>query len=207
MQYANDDDGNRIEATPDGRGLCPSCDSRVIAKCGGIKVWHWAHMASDCDAWHEDMTQWHIDWQAKFPAECREMVIFQDGDIRRADIALPSGRIIEFQHSPISVEEISERERFYGTNMIWVFDITDVCGSGRFSVRNKETHCTFRWKWARTSLAYTRQPTFLDMGDGRLFEMRKMHRTAPHAGWGHIVSLDRFIASCPFEPQIEMCSL
>jgi competence CoiA-like predicted nuclease len=25
----------------------------MIAKCGRIYIWHWAHDGSDCDPWHE----------------------------------------------------------------------------------------------------------------------------------------------------------
>jgi competence protein CoiA len=43
MQYAIL--GNqRREAAPGLFGECPSCQSRVFAKCGKQRVWHWEHL-------------------------------------------------------------------------------------------------------------------------------------------------------------------
>ena len=42
----------------------------------------------------------------------------------RADIVTASGGVVEIQHSPISVDVITEREEFYGERMAWIFDAT-----------------------------------------------------------------------------------
>ena len=42
----------------------------------------------------------------------------------RADIVTASGGVVEIQHSPISVDVITEREEFYGEHMAWIFDAT-----------------------------------------------------------------------------------
>ncbi|WP_090473655.1 competence protein CoiA [Mucilaginibacter sp. OK268] len=101
---------------------CPGCGTKLIAKCGSVKIHHWAHQRRiDCDPWWEPMTQWHIDWQNKFPAAWRE-VIFRDeesGEFHRADINTPQGLTIEFQHSPLSNEELESRNSFY-KKIIWV---------------------------------------------------------------------------------------
>ena len=49
----------RVRATPGGCATCPMCGGKVIAKCGDIMSWHWAHEASDCDTWSEGESDWH----------------------------------------------------------------------------------------------------------------------------------------------------
>ncbi|MBL7893856.1 MAG: hypothetical protein JNK50_01090 [Bacteroidia bacterium] len=46
----------------------------MLAKCGTINIWHWAHEAiENCDDWYEPETQWHRDWKEHFGEECSEM--------------------------------------------------------------------------------------------------------------------------------------
>ena len=124
MKYALEND-QRIEPTPKATATCPCCDSDVIAKCGDIKVWHWAHKSKQmCDHWWENETQWHRDWKNCFPEEWQEVVHFaEDGEKHIADVKTPSGFVIEFQHSPIALEERTSRENFY-EDMCWVVDAT-----------------------------------------------------------------------------------
>ncbi len=125
MQYALIN-GMRSEPVKGSTGICPTCNNRVIAKCGSIKVHHWAHHGineRDCDIWWENETDWHRNWKNRFPEEFREKS-FKDlvtGENHRADIFINSGVTIEFQHSRISLEEIKSREAFY-SNLIWVVD-------------------------------------------------------------------------------------
>lgn len=125
MQYAL---VNSIKSLPQKglKGICRGCGAEVIAKCGPIKVHHWAHVSNiDCDYGHEPETQWHRDWKNQFPEQFRE-VHFEDGNLNRyhrADIHTPSEVTIEFQHSPISTEEFKSRCKFY-KNLIWVIDGT-----------------------------------------------------------------------------------
>lgn len=111
-------DYEKISPRPGMRALCPSCGGDVLAKCGSIKAWHWSHVAADCDPWSEPETEWHLNWKRRFPPECREVVIGN----HRADVRTKNGIVIEFQHSSISVEEIRDREAFYGERMMWVID-------------------------------------------------------------------------------------
>lgn len=101
-------------------GICPACIQEVIAKCGKIKIHHWAHKSlKDCDVWWEPETDWHRDWKNLFPENYRE-VVFKDGDnFHRADIHTSKGVTIEFQNSPIPYDELNSRERFY-EKLIWV---------------------------------------------------------------------------------------
>lgn len=106
------------------KAKCSGCGDDVIAKCGEIKIWHWAHVNKECDSWYEPESAWHIGWKSLAPPDNQEVVIGP----HRADIRTSKGTVIELQHSPISPEEIREREQFYG-DMIWIFD------ASAFSVR------------------------------------------------------------------------
>ena len=120
MMYADTASG-RAEASPGLEGTCPSCGHPCRPKCGQLVIWHWAHHArADCDPWSEPMTEWHLGWQRVVPPERREVVMGP----HRADIVTASGGVVEIQHSPISVEVITEREEFYGERMAWIFDAT-----------------------------------------------------------------------------------
>ncbi len=122
MQLAVVDD-DRVEAFPNGRGLCPVCKSEMIAKCGPRVMHHWAHhRPKDCDPWWENETPWHRAWKNLFPAECREVSHSADnGEIHRADIKTPTGIVIEAQHSSMTDAERQSREDFYG-NLVWLID-------------------------------------------------------------------------------------
>ena len=78
----------------------------------------------ECD-WG-DMSEWHISWQKRFPEDCREVVLENNGEKHRADIFLEEYKtVIEIQHSPISQDEFNRRNQFYtecGFFLIWIFD-------------------------------------------------------------------------------------
>ena len=96
----------------------------MIAKCGRVKVWHWAHKGRPpCDPWWESETQWHRDWKNQFPVEWQEVshIDPQTGETHIADVKNPFGLVVEFQHSLIKPEERQSREEFYG-EMVWVVD-------------------------------------------------------------------------------------
>ena len=100
--------------------MCTGCEQEVVAKCGLIVCWHWAHRADDCDLWYEPMSAWHRAWQNRFPREQTEVVMRRDGEHHRADIVLGHGGVLELQASAISVEDIARREKFY-KHMAWLF--------------------------------------------------------------------------------------
>lgn len=183
--------GERANAQPKGRGECPSCGQPVVAKCGRIKIWHWAHATNDCDIWSEGLTAWHLDWQNRFPGEWQEVNIARGDRSHRADIYTPSGIVVEFQHSYLGAEEISLREKFYGPLMRWVFDAREAYNSGRLSFSYRGTDATwvkFRWKYPRTSICFARRPVYLDIGEGLLLQIRKLSASPPSGGWGHITN-------------------
>ena len=131
MQIAIDENNLRItvsNAKKEKNYKCPVCRGEVILRQGSINIWHFAHKASECvDSWHYEMSDWHLSMQERFPEEQREVVISHNGQMHRADI-LKDDMVIEFQHSPISIDELQERNMFYnaaGYKVAWIFDFTE----------------------------------------------------------------------------------
>ena len=98
------------------------------------------------DHWHYCMSEWHCEWQERFPKECRECVVSNGVEKHIADVLI-NNTVIEFQHSRISVEEFRERNEFYtsiGYKVIWVFDLVDYVLSG---VIRSERVGGSKWYW------------------------------------------------------------
>lgn len=185
-------DGQRTAPHPwlDAAGAtCPACGAPVVAKCGEIVAWHFAHQAAeDCGAWAEPDTDWHPAWQQKVPLDRREVV----RGPHRVDIVTPAGRVVELQHSALGPAEIREREDFYG-DMIWLFDATDAYAAGRIELRAQSYGVSFRWKHPRKSLAACRRAVLLDLGGDQILTVRRIHTAAPCGGWGHLTTTTDFI--------------
>ncbi len=104
-------------------GACPACGSPMIAKCGDIRIHHWAHRGERaCDSWWEPETEWHRAWKNRFPTLWQEY-LQRDvaGEKHIADVYTERGLTIEFQHSHLNPVERLARELFY-KNMVWVVD-------------------------------------------------------------------------------------
>ena len=113
MLIAIDKDGNSLLSLADGKRVhiddanktekyyCPSCKSELILKRGEERIHHFAHRKCDeCkDSWHYDMTDWHYQWQNRFPPECQEVVKNHNGETHRADVLIEEFKtVFEFQH-------------------------------------------------------------------------------------------------------------
>lgn len=118
-------DGERREAQPHLSGKCELHGCSVIARCGEVNAWHWAHIGKlMCDQWWEPETPWHIAWKGQFPKEWHEVVhSAKNGEKHIADVKTEQGYVIEFQHSHLDPQERVARESFY-QNMVWVVDGT-----------------------------------------------------------------------------------
>lgn len=180
--------GARVSAVPGANAACPSCGGDLVPKCGRIVAWHWAHKAKDCDAWSEGESAWHLGWKMLAPHERCEVV----RGPHRADIVGLGGGVVELQHSAISVDEILERERFYG-KMVWLFDASEF--RKNLSLRARGDFISFRWRWPRKSLLAVTKPLFFDFGDGHLLEVRKLGEYVPLGGWGYHRSQQWFCKS------------
>jgi competence protein CoiA len=117
--------GQRQEAQPNLSGECPICGHPMVAKCGEVRIWHWAHRgALHCDPWWENETEWHRNWKAQFPVDWQEFVYrAENGEKHVADVRTDQGWVIEFQHSYIRPEERRSRDVFY-RKLVWVVDAT-----------------------------------------------------------------------------------
>jgi len=113
--------GQRVEAQKGLKGECPGCNSKMIAKCGAVKIPHWSHAGKiDCDPWWENETQWHRTWKGHFPAHWQEVVHKSDsGEFHRADVKTEQNWVLEIQYSAISSVERESRNSFYG-KLVWI---------------------------------------------------------------------------------------
>ena len=123
MKYALVND-ERQEPQPGLIGKCQCCNSTVIAKCGNLRIWHWAHKTKvECDLWWEE-SDWHRVWKEQFPKEWQEVIHKAENNEKHiADVKTDQGLVIEFQHSRLNPQERVAREIFY-QNMVWVVDGT-----------------------------------------------------------------------------------
>lgn len=196
MMFANTTDGRRAPIATGERGRCPACNQTVIAKCGPIYVNHWAHEADDCDGWAEPETAWHRSWKQRFPAERQEVIL----PPHRADVISAKGWVLEFQNSPLDQEQIRERERFYGAQLLW---IVNGAGWAEKNLHFRTTHkhgptqpnrtpVSFRWRWPRLRWLAARQPLFLDLDGETLLRVHWFSSTTPCGGWGTLTDLAAF---------------
>ena len=177
--------GERTRPLKGHRGACPFCGGTMVAKCGRLKVWHWAHMPRrSCDPWWGPETEWHRDWKSRFPEDWREVIHIDErtGEKHIADVKTPHGLVIEFQHSPMDYDELVSREAFY-QNMIWVVDgDRGSVDPGTFSIGLSREPTEFRplvhlvkW-WGRSRLlhrwAEATAPVYIDFGWNGLWRLQ-----------------------------------
>lgn len=154
-------DNERITAKPKQDAICPSCNQKVISKCGIIKIWHWAHKNNlECDSFGEPETEWHYSWKKLFPSNNQEVTIQN----HRADILSSKGIVIELQSSSISPEKIIERENFY-KDMIWILNGETIGKNIEFFKRR------FKWKWFPESWNFSKKQILIDLGDSFLYNI------------------------------------
>ena len=147
MFIALNSSGKRVtieEAVKGEKYNCPDCHSELIQKRGSVNIHHFAHVAGgDCDSWSE-MSKWHLEWQSHFEEQCREVTLGE----HRADIKIDN-YIIEFQHSPISEENLRERIDYYTAygKLIFLFDLRE-----KEIFNNHYKSNTFIWKYPSRSI-------------------------------------------------------
>lgn len=181
-------DSRKVLACPGAHGTCAHCGGDMVAKCGTIKAWHWAHCQLDCDPWHEGETAWHLGWKARFPAAWVEVSC----GAHRADIRTPS-YVIELQHSSLAPDDIRAREDFY-RNMIWVLDASPFMSRLNFTDRGE--YCRFQWLHARPIWRDVAQkPLVFDFGPDGLFAVGRLRKEGNGTfGWGRFISPDALLA-------------
>ena len=156
MYIGLDNENNRVTADEAKHGevyRCPICEERLELRQGQVRRHHFAHWKnrSCIDTWSSDMSEWHINWQAKFPKECQEVVVELDGKKHRADVLIEERKlVVEFQHSPIKAKEFAERNEFYircGYHVIWLFDMSDGFKNGHFVPSDDEDYYSWKHAW------------------------------------------------------------
>ncbi|WP_270565090.1 competence protein CoiA [Clostridium beijerinckii] len=171
MFSALDCNGNLIDIDtaiqyPPNKYFCPSCHEELVIKSGNVRLKHFAHkIKSDCEEFDNDMSEWHRNWQKKFPIKNREVVLKVDEDnpfaehllktTHRADV-LCYGYAIEFQNSPISSKEFNERNYFYyllRKKVIWIFNMIDLYERDTIECYgewydSKDNGGKYNWKYA-----------------------------------------------------------
>lgn len=182
-------DNKRIRASPKEKANCPICNKELIAKCGTIKIWHWAHQSNkECDIWYEHESNWHINWKNEFPKEQQEILIKKENKYHIADIKTKTGKIIELQASPISLIEIKEREEFYGENMIWLLNGQTI--GKNFELKKKY----FIWKWLPAIAKYSSREIFIDEKKRGIIKIRVFkYKYMKQDGEGVVYSKKQFL--------------
>lgn len=181
MQFAK----GRIRPSPGAHATCPCCDKEVIAHCGEVMAWHWAHRSADCDPWSEPESQWHLNWKERLASIGAMTEVVCNNHRADAIIYNPDnpkkGVVIELQNSSISAAEIIEREKFYG-NMVWMVNAEDFQDNLIF--KPKDNYYTFRWKHPRPSWYSAKKPVLLvDDDTDTCFLIKKIY---PHISKGEI---------------------
>ncbi|MBK9450130.1 MAG: hypothetical protein IPN95_12130 [Bacteroidetes bacterium] len=178
--------GIRREAEPKLKGICPSpiCRSEMVAKCGRMKIWHWAHKGNPpCDPWSESETEWHRMWKDHFPRDWQEQIHKdpETGEIHIADVKTEYDLVLEFQNSPIDALERKSREIFY-KKMIWVvngsrgFSDSSIFELGLTLPPICEAPLTYMVRWfGRGKLLHNWSeatcPVYIDFGNGILWKL------------------------------------
>ncbi len=198
--------------------FCPTCGAQVKFSGGTKKIHHFKHISKiDCDAWADpnNMTDWHYDHQQCFPDDCQEVPITFEGKTHRADVCIPlandaertvvnhmcqgvhrtevisperKGIIIEFQHSPMTEEEFTERTTFYinaGYVIYWVFDMQEANLTKYYENRIAEySHLSsqylygFIWKRRKYTFDHYSSYNYIDFKTPRRLDLHQNYRNA-----------------------------
>ena len=159
MYIALDSDFKRVhidECITKGKYFCPYCKNPLDIRRGDIRRHHFAHKkSSQCsDTWAADRSindnsDWHNEWQNRFPVDNQEIRLVLGKIIHRADVMVRR-TVFEFQHSPLNREKFSHRNTFYselGHKVVWIFDYQDIHSQGEFTLSSSSNgETTVIWK-------------------------------------------------------------
>lgn len=170
-----DKNGNNVsikDALSTQKYFCPHCNAELIQRKGQIKTHHFAHKPKgECPYSHREMSLWHLEWQSHFDIEQCEVYCCSNDEVCIADVLI-NDTVIEFQHSPISYEEISRRTFFHSRHnrkIIWLFDFRKKynctilermnCGTSYYYACQKFGICSIERKnlfeWERPNVSIT----------------------------------------------------
>lgn len=104
---------------------CKAPDMLLVAGERAIRIPHFRHKTDTGCKCGMGETAWHLEWKSHFDRVEVDMGIDpENGEMNRADALTDDGVVLEFQHSPISLQEQESRERFYTSKggMLWIVD-------------------------------------------------------------------------------------
>lgn len=168
----------------------------MVAKCGRLVVWHWAHVQNEgCDAYALE-GEWHLAWKDRLAsAGARIEVLQRKGDeCHIADVVLPSGQVLELAGTYHPANVIAARETFYGKRMNWLYRAEDFIERVEFHAPEPDRQL-FRFKQApRSMVAHKRWPLFweengLVQAIGRLWRFK----AGTYGEWLSEGSIDEFV--------------
>lgn len=141
MLYAYNSENRKVTPEPKLTGKCIVCGNDMIAKCGEIVVWHWAHKvgSNECDNWYEPITSWHKGWIDLFDSDETEIMI--EGDNKKEkhviDIRTKRGNKIDLQSKRLKINELEKRDKFWGGST-WIINSEDFFKGGLTFFNNEE---------------------------------------------------------------------
>jgi hypothetical protein len=199
--------GQRTRATRDGerRGLCLDCDTTMIAKTGDVLIWHWAHESIPDDCALATEGEWHRSWKALALDGTQEVVVGN----RRADVLAPGGYAVEFQSSPLTQEEVEEREHDWAEKLVWVFDAREAYDNDRLRLLGEpyDKRKGLFWFKAPERIKGAMCPTYYDIGNDTLIRVARLRLTgASIKGVGFVMAQKAFVTkvlqgrTCPMPP-------
>lgn len=200
MLYAFNSYDEKVLVEESDTGFCPGCKSKLVARKGVINIWHWAHKSKACDFDIKPETVWHLGWKKKFPKEWCEVPLGR----HRADVLLPSGRVIEFQSGYLSYWDATSRLDQY-KKIIWILDGNRF--SDRFHTKQKEDFYTFKWKYPRKFVEDLKGDRYIDFTETENMDIFEIQFLNKGRGWGRSLwpskFLFRLIQDVSFEKQVD----
>lgn len=169
--YVDTEVAHQPDIQPGARATCYRCNETLIAKCGDIVRWHWAHLGDAICTGDQLEGAWHKAWKAWAVAELGAATEVKMGR-HRADIVTLDGTIVELQSSYLDANEIAKRERQYGDRLIWLYRWLPGRWDRLINVGDGE----FVWRRGAPSMTMHRAPVIWHHND-RLFDMQhiRMH--------------------------------
>lgn len=157
MLFAVDYNDNRIhvnDAHSNQEYFCPGCGAPLMVRRGEERIHHFAHKSNHIckDSWEiercYETSEWHTEWQKKFPRDNQEVKLSLGQTIHRADVLI-NRTVVEFQRSIISPQHFDDRNNFYlnlGYKVIWLFDLSEQYEKGELYYDINEKSLSFIWK-------------------------------------------------------------
>lgn len=153
LPYVDPGESGDRPKSPGSRARCVDCDMVLIAKCGEISVWHWAHESGgDICIGSGGEGAWHRAWKAWAELQGATTEVIEG--THRADIMWPDGRVYEMQSTYLSAVDIRKREDHWGDRLTWIYRFTP----GRWDRLTNIGEGWFVWRRPATSMALHERP-------------------------------------------------